>query len=767
MTESPTNVYSTLAWRPAEVVEATEVSHVQKAVSRAASAGQQVRAISPHVWSWSGGVVAEGGVTIVMRIDGIAHDDSERVVVGAGVLLADLHVSAARRGLQLDAHGGCMTSRASQTAGGAVATNVHHTGVATFADRCTFVDIVREDSTVVRAECGDELWRLTVGGAGRTGVIVRVGFELGARTFYRPTHSPFHNARFHRSLGEEFSAFCDAYHNVAPMQRIHYRSVLKGLIVESTYERTTDAGGARQLAVDFATGDFGAKPLFFRYVFHPLDLLAEELPLSWYGLWTACFIPVFETLFSDVPSGTVCLDYACSSHIVEWDEHLEIAFFVPCREARRFGDWFDAWRSHSRSLKHVGLVMRYVYGSDTLFAGNSPFDDNYINLTLSNYHHASFETFAGELHRLVADVGTEFGSTVRLHPGKFDPPGIRPPPQAERLRTQSVRPDGYAILPRMFAHHPYALATAAQYRRTPPRAVPFVIVLLGAVITWRVATFDPSYSVEEGIAFVRLWWAFLTTMAVVNLFFLARLYMATWYSRSPYTRAQRFLCTLFVVGCASRSFVVRGDVERLSLLDTLFAVVAIGRSIATVAEVSFATQWAVLLHHALTKSGSRWRWMPLLLTPLAVSAQCFSWYAALTTHYLFSAIEEAHWAVITVVILASFVALLLCPRCPLNTSVTRFCAIATAPMLAWLLFLVFVDVPTYARYWMRDEAAGKEYLSLEEGLDQITRWRVTWRYEGWEHAWKWMTPYFVCGSWISILLVSYPNMDVTERAPFV
>ena len=753
MKATPTNVYSTLAWRPAEVVEVTEIFQVQEVVSRAALAGQTVRAISPHVWSWSGGVVAEGGVTIVMGIDGIAHDKDGHVVVGAGVLLADLHVSAARRGLQLDAHGGCMTSRASQTVGGAVATNVHHTGAATFADRCTFVDIVREDSTLVRAQRGDQLWRLTVGGAGRAGVIVRVGFELSARTFYRPTHSPLHNVRFHRSLGEEFSAFCDAYHNVEPMQRIHYRSVMKGLIVESTYERTADTGRARQLAMDFAAGDFGAKPLFFRYVFHPLDLLAEELPLSWYGLWTACFIPVFETLFSDVPSGTVCLDYACSSHIVEWDEHLEIAFFVPCREARRFGDWFDSWRSHSRSLKHVGLVMRYVYGSDTLLAGNSPADDNYINLTFSNYHHASFETFAGELHRLVADVGAEFGSTVRLHPGKFDPPGIR---LANEL-----------TLPSMFAHQSHALSTAAQYRRTPPRAVPFLIVLLGAVVTWRVATFDPPYSVEEGVAFVRLWWAFLSTMAVVNLLLLVRLYMATWYSRSRYTRVQRFLCTLFVVGCASRSFVVRGDVERLSLLDTLFAAVAIGRSIATVAEVSFATQWAVLLHHTLTKSGSRWRRMPLLLTPLGISAQCFSWYAALTTHYLFSAIEEAHWAVITIVILASFVALLLCPRCPLNTSVTRFCAIATAPVLAWFLFLVFVDVPTYARYWLRDEAAGKQYLSIEEGLEQITSWRVTWRYEDWEHAWKWMTPYFVCGSWISLLLVSYPSMDVTENAPFV
>ena len=76
--------------------------------------------------------------------------------------------------------------------------------------------------------------------------------------------------------------------------------------------------------------------------------------------------------------------------------------------------------------------------------------------------------------------------------------------------------------------------------------------------------------------FVRLWWAFLTTMAAVNMILLARVFAATWADRTWYTRLQRFLCTLFVVGCASRSFVVRGDVERLSLLDTPLAAVAIG-----------------------------------------------------------------------------------------------------------------------------------------------------------------------------------------------
>lgn len=757
--ENVENVYGTLHWHASEVVDATEIAHVQSAVRRAADARLRVRAISPHVWSWSGGVVAHGGITVVVRISGISYEgeaaNNDVVVVGAGVLLSDLHSSVARRDLQLDAHGGCMTSRVSQTAGGAVATNVHHTGVPTFADRCTFVDVVREDASVARAFQGDDLWRQTIGGAGRTGVIVRVGFSLSERTFYTPTHSALHDVRLRESLGVEFARFCESYRGVPPMERIHYRSVMAGLIVSSTYERTEQRDDRRQLHQDYRTGDFGAKPLFFRYVFHPVDLVMEELPVACYGLWTACFIPLFETLFSDVPKrATICLDYACSSHIVEWDEHLEIAFFVPCHAAERFGEWLDRWRASSRILRHVGLVMRYVYGVDTRFSGNSPSTSNYLNVTFSNYHHASFEAFADELHRLVRDVRAEFGDElVRLHPGKFDPPEMGP-------KEASLG------LPSMFAHDPHALETAAKYRRAPPLMFPAVVVAVGAFVTWWTATFDPSFSAADGKRFVALWWSFLSTMACVNLFLLARVFASTWNDRSWYTRRQRLLSTVFVVGCASRSIVVRGDVERLALLDTPLSAVAIGRSVATVAEVAFATQWTLLLHHGLARSGSRWRMLPLALTPLSISAQCFSWYAALTTHYLFSAIEETHWAAIAVLILVSFAALLRCPSCPLSNSVVRFCAVATAPVVAWLLFLVFLDVPTYTHYWLRDEAAGKRYLTVEEGAQQAIQWTVTWRYEDWEHAWKWMTPYFVVGSWISMSLVTYPDMRATQRGPF-
>jgi len=69
-----------------------------------------------------------------------------------------------------------------------------------------------------------------------------------------------------------------------------------------------------------------------------------------------------------------------------------------------------------------------------------------------------------------------------------------------------------------------------------------------------------------------------------------------------------------------------------------------GRSVATVAEICFAAQWAIILYQLGTMTGAdttvNAAWVIL---PLIVIAECFSWYAVLTTHYLGNAIENSIW----------------------------------------------------------------------------------------------------------------------------
>ena len=95
------------------------------------------------------------------------------------------------------------------------------------------------------------------------------------------------------------------------------------------------------------------------------------------------------------------------------------------------------------------------------------------------------------------------------------------------------------------------------------------------------------------------------------------------------------LCAAYVFGCAFRSFLPRADVQRICLFDTWLSSVVVGRSVATVAEICFVAQWAIILHQLGAMTGSdttlNAAW---LIVPLILIAECFSWYAVLTTHYL-------------------------------------------------------------------------------------------------------------------------------------
>ena len=65
-----------------------------------------------------------------------------------------------------------------------------------------------------------------------------------------------------------------------------------------------------------------------------------------------------------------------------------------------------------------------------------------------------------------------------------------------------------------------------------------------------------------------------------------------------YRNRQLLLAATFTVGCAFRSIWPRADVQRIVLHDTFLSSVALGRSVATVAELAFMAQWALLLRDA-------------------------------------------------------------------------------------------------------------------------------------------------------------------------
>ncbi|HVV52080.1 MAG TPA: hypothetical protein VHO06_20600 [Polyangia bacterium] len=250
------------------------------------------------------------------------------------------------------------------------------------------------------------------------------------------------------------------------------------------------------------------------------------------------------------------------------------------------------------------------------------------------------------------------------------------------------------------------------------------------------------------------WIWFLRAVVVLNVAVWFRM-AAAFRRESPlqgaelrrYRRRQVILSGLFVAGCAFRSILPRADVQRICPFDTWLSVVLVGRAVATVAELAFMAQWALLLGES-AGPGSRdpARLVSRVLVPLIAVAELCSWYAVLSTNYLGNAIEQSIWTFASALVLLGLLARERGAR-------PRFVGIAAALIGAYILFMSMVDVPMYLRRWRADEASGRSYLSFVDGVRDVGSRRVVTRaWEPWHEEIPWMSLYFSTGVWVSLWL---------------
>jgi hypothetical protein len=264
------------------------------------------------------------------------------------------------------------------------------------------------------------------------------------------------------------------------------------------------------------------------------------------------------------------------------------------------------------------------------------------------------------------------------------------------------------------------------------------------------------------------WWTVLCAVGVVNVCgwhrsaaVLARLKATAEPSSYTFRRWQLVLSAVFVLGCGFRSLFPRADVQRLGLIDSWLSSVLVGRSVATVAELCFMAQWALLLRHVARDAGSRFgvavSWV---LVPLIAVAEVCSWYAVLTTCYLGNAFEESIWALSAALLMAACL------------TVWSGCRAARRPFLVaalvlgvvYVTFMCTVDIPLYVSRWQADEVSGRHYLSLGQGFeDAWSRRVVTFAWEEWRTEIPWMSLYFSVCVWWSIALVHAPRLKAPHH----
>jgi hypothetical protein len=257
---------------------------------------------------------------------------------------------------------------------------------------------------------------------------------------------------------------------------------------------------------------------------------------------------------------------------------------------------------------------------------------------------------------------------------------------------------------------------------------------------------------------VATWWSFLCVVAALNVTAwalsvaaLRRRLVAMPDSCYWACRRQLVLSAVYVFGCAFRSAVPVFDVPRLALFNTWLSSVVVGRTVATIAEVAFVAQWALMLRAtARVTDCTTAKNVSHVIVPMILVAEVCSWYSVLTTSNLGHVIEESLWGLSAALLVVSMV--VMAPRCPSSWRPAIIAGCAAA--MCYVAYMFLVDVPMYWSRWLADEAGGRQYLSIAEGMFDVTYRRVvSHRLEDWQSEMVWMTLYFSVAVWISISLV--------------
>jgi len=247
------------------------------------------------------------------------------------------------------------------------------------------------------------------------------------------------------------------------------------------------------------------------------------------------------------------------------------------------------------------------------------------------------------------------------------------------------------------------------------------------------------------------WWQFLCAVSAANILLWT---LAAWgLSRGAdrYQFKQLILSGLFVAACAFRSILPRVDVERMCLWDSPFSSVFVGRAVATIAELCFAWQCALLLFKLSYSTGaSIIGTIALTVLPIIIVAELACWFAVVTLNHLGHAIEELLWSMMVALVAAGLVIY----SQKTGGGLPLWVAIGLIASAGTTALIMFVDVPLYLTRWRTGRRSGLRYLRILDGLkDTFVRRHVTHATEDWRNEVLWMSLYFSVGVWVSLVIV--------------
>jgi len=282
--------------------------------------------------------------------------------------------------------------------------------------------------------------------------------------------------------------------------------------------------------------------------------------------------------------------------------------------------------------------------------------------------------------------------------------------------------------------------------------------------------------IYEGDVLPTLWWVLLSTGSCINIVLL--LCRLANIGQDRYVRKMTYCSAAFVIACAVRSIWPRVDVERTCFWDTRISVTFVGRTLATVAEICFVSQFTMTIGVlAEEMEFPKTLWMSNIWYWAICVAQCCCWMGVTTQRQIWHGVEESIWAMTFTGIAISFAVLYTAIRkrsvsrkdggCGLGVCrsaksgyAMRFLFFGFPGCVAYVLFMVLVDVPMYINRYNADQARGAKYNWFSDGvLDSMSCRTVSKSLKDWEPEMPWMTGYFLGATLVSLWLTWGPKLD--------
>jgi len=247
------------------------------------------------------------------------------------------------------------------------------------------------------------------------------------------------------------------------------------------------------------------------------------------------------------------------------------------------------------------------------------------------------------------------------------------------------------------------------------------------------------------------WWQLFCAVSFGNI---ALWNLAAWGQLGEfdvYQSKQLVLSGLFVAACAFRSIIPRVDLERMCLWDSPLSSVIVGRTVATVAELCFGWQCALLLFKLSAQTGSSViGTIGLTVLPTIIVAELACWFAVATLNNIGHAVEEMLWSIMVGLVA---VGLVIYWR-HTDWATLMWVPIGLIACAGTVTLILIVDIPLYITRWRIGKRAGLRYLRVVEGLkDAVVRRRVTQTSDDWREEVLWMSLYFSAGVWVSLGII--------------